>query len=140
VLKSSARALIDRKVRVQTSGLTPEVPTDAKWAVFILRQLIDNSVKYGASSLEFSAQSREANVALLMRDNGVGIPAWDIDHIFEKGFTGENGRRFGQATGLGLYLSQKLCAKLGMEIRAYSQPGEGTTMELIFPRRDPLDG
>jgi signal transduction histidine kinase len=137
-LKGSARQLIARKVRVQSAGLELMAPTDAKWTVFILRQLIDNSVKYGASSLEFSAVQNDGSVTLSLRDDGIGIEAKDLGHIFDKGFTGENGRRFGRATGLGLYLCRKLCSKLGLEIAAQSTPGEGTVMRIVFPERDPF--
>ncbi|MDR1184708.1 MAG: sensor histidine kinase [Coriobacteriales bacterium] len=136
VLKSNSRLLIAHKISIHTANLAFGVLTDAKWTVFILRQLIDNSVKYGASSLEFTAKENEGSVTLLLRDNGVGIEEKDLDRIFEKGFTGENGRRFGKATGLGLYLCKKLCDKMGLEILAQSKPGEGTTMEIVFPRRN----
>jgi signal transduction histidine kinase len=137
-LKSSARQLIAKKMRVQTTGLDLPVLTDAKWTVFILRQLIDNSVKYGASALEFSAEPSVGSVALLLSDDGIGIEEKDLDRIFDKGFTGENGRRFGKATGLGLYLCRKLCQKLGLGIDARSVIGEGTVVRIVFPERDPF--
>jgi signal transduction histidine kinase len=137
-LKGSARLLIAKKVRVHSTGLEATVLTDAKWTVFILRQLIDNSVKYGAANLEFSAEQHDGSTALAMRDDGIGIEEKDLGRIFDKGFTGENGRRFGASTGLGLYLCRKLCLKLGLEIGAQSAPGEGTTMRLVFPERDPF--
>jgi signal transduction histidine kinase len=138
VLKSNSRLLIDHHVRVKTANLDHTVLTDAKWTAFILRQLIDNSVKYGASSLEFSAEELSGSVAFFMRDDGIGIEERDLDRIFDKGFTGENGRRFGRATGLGLYLCRKLCDKLGLDISAQSVVGEGTTMRIVFPQRTPL--
>jgi signal transduction histidine kinase len=137
-LKRRARQLIARGIRVDTQGLSLTVLTDTKWTLFILCQFIDNSIKYGTSTLAFSAVRREGGVALSVRDDGVGIEEKDIDHIFEKGFTGENGRRFGKATGLGLYLCRKLCVKLGLTIGAQSMPGEGTTLEIFFPQRDPF--
>jgi signal transduction histidine kinase len=137
-LKSDARQLIAHKTHVHTHELDHTVLTDAKWTVFILRQLIDNSIKYGASNLEFSAEQRDGCVVFALRDDGVGIEEKDIARIFEKGFTGENGRRFGKATGLGLYLCQKLCDKLGLAISAQSTPGKGTTISVTFPKRDPF--
>jgi signal transduction histidine kinase len=103
-----------------------------------LRQLLENSVKYGASSLEFSSDPHEGGTVLLVRDDGIGIEEKDLGRIFDKGFTGEQGRRFSKATGLGLYLCQKLCFKLGLGISAQSTPGEGTTMKIVFPNRNPL--
>jgi signal transduction histidine kinase len=138
VLKSNASLLIDNHVSVRTDGLNHTVLTDAKWTAFILRQLIDNSVKYGATSLEFFAEELSGGVAFFMRDNGIGIEEGDLDRVFDKGFTGENGRRFGRATGLGLYLCRKLCDKMGLDISAQSTVGEGTTMRIVFSQRAPL--
>jgi signal transduction histidine kinase len=138
VVKGAARLLISQHIRIQTSDLALEVPTDAKWVVFILRQLVNNSVKYGATQLEFFSEQHDGSVSLFVRDNGIGISAKDLDHVFEKGFTGENGRHLGRATGLGLYLCQKLCTKLGLGISAHSKLDEGTTIEIVFPRRDPF--
>jgi signal transduction histidine kinase len=139
VLKGNARQLIAKKIRVHMDELDCEVLTDAKWMVFILRQLIDNSVKYGSSNLTFSAEQHAGSVTLSVRDDGIGIDEKDIDRVFDKGFTGENGRRFGRATGLGLYLCRKLCVKLGLEISAHSTLGEGTVIRIVFPQRRPFD-
>jgi signal transduction histidine kinase len=106
--------------------------------VFILRQLLENSVKYGASNLEFSADQHEHGEVLFVRDDGIGIEEKDLGRIFDKGFTGEQGRRFGRATGMGLYLCQKLCFKLGLGISVQSTPGEGTIMEIVFPNHSPF--
>jgi signal transduction histidine kinase len=73
-----------------------------------------------------------------MRDDGVGIPEKDVDRVFDKGFTGENGRRFGRSTGLGLYLCKKLCTKLGLGLRISSKLGEGVLAEIVFPKGEPL--
>jgi signal transduction histidine kinase len=137
-LKSSSRLLIAHRVKVRTVGLERRVLTDTKWMVFILRQLLENSIKYGASNLEFFADQHERGEVLLVRDDGVGIEEKDLGRIFDKGFTGEQGRRFGKATGMGLYLCQKLCFKLGLGISAQSTPGEGTAMEIVFPNRNPF--
>ncbi|MDR0347629.1 MAG: sensor histidine kinase [Coriobacteriales bacterium] len=138
VLKGSARQLIAKKIRVHTEELDYTVLTDVKWTTFILRQLVDNAVKYGATNLTFSAEEQVGSVALLVRDDGVGIEEKDLARIFDKGFTGENGRRFGRSTGLGLYLCRKLCEKMGLEIAARSVVGEGTVIEIVFPQRGPF--
>ncbi|NOV61427.1 signal transduction histidine kinase [Clostridium beijerinckii] len=70
---------------------------------------------------------------LFIEDNGVGIIEKDIDRVFEKGFTGENGRRFSKSTGMGLYLCEKLCLKLGLKISIASEVNKGTKVILIFP-------
>jgi signal transduction histidine kinase len=139
VIKNNARLLIAHKVKVRNTGLAHTVLTDAKWTTFILRQIIDNAVKYQATTLGFSARAEADGVRLCVRDDGVGISDADIGRIFEKGFTGENGRRFGRATGLGLYICYRLCQRLGLGIAARSAPGQGTVIELYFPRRHPLE-
>ncbi|MDR1928023.1 MAG: sensor histidine kinase, partial [Oscillospiraceae bacterium] len=136
VLRQDAKRLIARKISVQTEDLTHTVRTDAKWLRFILRQMIDNSIKYGATRLEFVSRESAGGIVLLLRDNGVGIPTQELARVFEKGFTGENGRRFGRSTGLGLYLCRLLCQKMGLELAASSVPGEGATMEIRFPLND----
>jgi signal transduction histidine kinase len=136
-LKSGAKYLIGRKIRIRTRNLSHEVFTDPKWLSFIIWQLIENSVKYGCSGIEFSGVQNTGSVSLFIRDDGVGISEKDIDRVFEKGFTGENGRRFGRSTGLGLYLCKKLCTKLGLGIAIASTPEEGVVAELIVPKSGP---
>lgn len=109
--------------------------TDKKWIVFILNQLILNSVKYRSEtpSLRFYTHRGKDNIVLTIEDNGTGIPAEDLPRIFEKGFTGSNGRDHGKATGMGLYLCKKLCDRLGILLTARSVYGKGTEMILTFP-------
>ncbi|MDR2131826.1 MAG: sensor histidine kinase [Clostridiales Family XIII bacterium] len=137
-LKNGAKYLIAHKIRIRTKDLSHTVFTDPKWLSFILWQLIDNAVKYGGRNIEFSAVQNARSVALFIRDDGVGISEKDIGRVFDKGFTGENGRRFGRSTGLGLYLCRKLCAKLGLDISVESTRGEGTAVQLMFPVGEPL--
>ncbi|MDR0862351.1 MAG: sensor histidine kinase [Oscillospiraceae bacterium] len=136
VLRKNAPDLIERKISVETAELAHMVLTDGKWTDFILQQLIDNAVKYGCSRLRFYGERSANSVTLSVRDNGAGIPAQDLRRVFDKGFTGENGRRFGRSTGLGLYLCKKLCVKLGLDISVESRAGEGTTVKIVFPRSE----
>ncbi|MDR2087984.1 MAG: sensor histidine kinase [Clostridiales Family XIII bacterium] len=136
-LKNGAKYLIAHRIRIQTKDLSHTVFTDPKWLSFILWQLIDNSVKYGCKNIAFSAVQNEHSVSLFIRDDGAGISEKDIGRVFDKGFTGENGRRFGRSTGLGLYLCRKLCSKLGLDISLESAPGEGVTVKLAFPVSEP---
>ena len=76
----------------------------------------------------------ENNIVLTIEDNGVGISEKDIDRVFEKGFTGENGRKFGKSTWIGLYLCKKLCDKLGIGINLTSKEGLGTKVNIVFPQ------
>lgn len=110
--------------------------TDEKWVGFILNQLLLNSIKYRKEQdafIRFYTLKKEHSVCLIIEDNGIGIPSEDRKRIFDKGFTGTNGRTRGHATGMGLYLCQKLCIKLGIAIHAESKVGEYTKMILEFP-------
>ena len=116
-LLKNKKEFIGRKVNVNIYNLDLEVATDSKWLVFILNQIISNSIKYKKQnenlSLEIFAKKQKENVTLYIKDNGIGISKNDISRIFEKGFTGENGRIIGKkSTGIGLYLCKKLCDKL----------------------------
>ncbi|MDR1801604.1 MAG: sensor histidine kinase [Lachnospiraceae bacterium] len=132
-LKQRARYLIANKVKIETQNLEPKVLADIKWLSFILWQLMENAVKYGASTLSFTGIEGNENVLLLIEDDACGIPAKDIERIFDKGFTGENGRKIGAATGLGLYLCKTLCDKMGLGLSVKSEVGIGTTFTLVFP-------
>lgn len=111
------------------------VYTDRKWIAFILNQLVLNSVKYcsGTPVFHFYTKREKNGVNLILEDNGTGIPAEELSRIFEKGFTGSNGRNHERSTGMGLYLCRKLCDKLGIGITAESEYGTGTKMSLQFP-------
>lgn len=112
-----------------------DVYTDRKWIGFILEQMILNSVKYCSKSpqLRMYTKEKQNGVVFMLEDNGDGIPPEELSRIFEKGFTGSNGRNHERATGMGLYLCKKLCGRLGVGLSAESAPGEGTRMLLVFP-------
>lgn len=139
-VKKYARPLITAGFQVDLEGLgaTGAVAySDPKWVEFILGQLISNAVKYRSSrpKLTFTQTIADAAVTLHVRDNGVGIPAADLPRVFEKGFTGRNGRSDeAKSTGMGLYLTQKLCTRLGLGLALSSEEGMGTTVFLTFPR------
>ena len=116
-----------------------EVNTDNKWIVFILNQIIQNSIKYRkkeeGSTIEIYAKSGKENAILYIKDNGIGIKNGEITRVFEKGFTGTNGRLSNKkSTGIGLYLCKKLCNKLGIAIELNSVQNEGTEVRLVFPK------
>ncbi len=117
---------IQNKVQAEVN-CPHKVSTDKKWLLFILNQIVLNSVKYrkeeGAKIWIYTISDDEG-ISLIVRDNGVGIPKAEQKKIFEKGFTGSNGRTHERSTGMGLYLCRKLCGKLGLEIHAKSQEAE----------------
>ncbi|MCM1088891.1 MAG: sensor histidine kinase [Muribaculaceae bacterium] len=130
--------LLQSGVRIEMQETDDMVYCDEKWVCFILNQLIVNSVKYRTRQpvLKFYRINRDNQVILCVEDNGIGIDAGDLPRIFEKGFTGQNGRKAAQnATGMGLYLCKRLCDKLGIGICVHSK-GSGTIVQLIFYRND----
>lgn len=133
-IRKNSKVLIENKISVDIEELNLTVFSDRKWIDFILNQIISNSIKYKSSSpfIKFSAKENENCINLFIHDNGIGISNKDIGKVFDKGFTGENGRNFSKATGIGLYLCKKLCRKLGLEIFIHSDIG--TTVEIIFPK------
>lgn len=114
------------------------VSTDSKWIVFILGQIIQNSVKYrnkkSLLNIEVYSEPKKDNTVLYIKDNGIGIKKEEISRVFDKGFTGTNGRLAGKkSTGIGLYLCRNLCEKLGVSVNVKSTDGEGTVVSLVFP-------
>ncbi len=138
-IKKNKNALIQEKIAINIHEIDLEVRTDNKWVVFILNQIIQNSVKYRNqdrnSQIEIYAKSGKEKVMLFIKDNGIGMKKGEITRVFEKEFTGTNGRLLSKkSTGIGLYLCKKLCNKLGMGIELESAEGEGTEICLIFPQ------
>ena len=138
VIRKNKTAFIGEKIAINTHQLEITVNTDSKWIVFILNQIIQNSIKYrkekGQSEIEIDATQGKENVILSIKDNGIGIKKAEIARVFEKGFTGTNGRLSNKkSTGIGLYLCQKLCHKLGIGIELESEENKGTEVKLVFP-------
>lgn len=137
-IKKNKTMLIQEKVEINAHDLNNIIYTDSKWIIFILNQLIQNSVKYKNKerTLEIEIYSKENkdNTVLYIKDNGVGIKKNEINRVFEKGFTGTNGRLSNKkSTGIGLYLCKKLCNKLGISIELDSKENEYTEIKIIFP-------
>lgn len=137
ILKNKSN-LRNSKINVNIHDLCKEVYTDNKWAVFIISQIIQNSIKYAKNKepqIEIYAISKNDSVILYIKDNGIGIKKGEITRVFEKGFTGENGRIIGKkSTGIGLYLCKKLCDKLRLGIELNSEKDIGTEIRIIFPK------
>lgn len=132
----SKQLFIQSGAGVSVQGLEQQVYSDGKWVEFILNQILINAVKYrrGTPQIRISAYEENGGVTLEVWDNGAGISPEDLPRIFDKGFTGQNGRAEEKSTGIGLYLCRKLCIKLGMTIRAESVLGEYTRILLFFPK------
>lgn len=137
-IKKNKSALIQEKISINIHDLDLEVNTDNKWIIFIVNQIIQNSIKYmkkdEISEIELYSKKGKENVILYIKDNGIGIPRGEVSRVFEKSFTGTNGRSTNKkSTGIGLYLCRKLCKKLGIAIEITSVQNEGTEVKLVFP-------
>lgn len=137
-IKKNKTILIQEKVEINAHNLDSLVNIDSKWIVFILNQIIQNSVKYRnkniKSNIEIYSEQRKENTILYIKDNGIGIKKGEITRVFEKGFTGTNGRLAEKkSTGIGLYLCKKLCDKLAILIELNSEQGKGTEIRIVFP-------
>ena len=133
-VRENRDSLILNGFRVQVDIGEMKVRTDRKWLVFMLGQIISNTVKYacrGERVIRFTASEEEGRVKLSVEDNGIGIAAEDLPRVFEKSFTGKNGRTTA-ATGMGLYLCRKLCGELGHRITAESEEGKYTRIVIEF--------
>lgn len=140
LIKKSKYLLIQNQMQI-TINCEETVHTDKKWLIFIINQLLFNAVKYkkqGAGEILFKTNVSKDCTHLIIRDNGIGINGHELPRVFDKGFTGTNGRDTGKATGFGLYLCRKLCAKLGLLIEAVSVEGEYTEMIITFPKNSYL--
>ncbi len=138
-IKKNKSILIQENISINIHDMDLDVFTDNKWIVFILNQLIQNSTKYmkqeGRKEIEMYAKQGNERVILYIKDNGIGIKKGEITRVFEKGFTGTNGRILNKkSTGIGLYLCKKLCDKLGIRIELNSVQNEGTEISLVFPQ------
>lgn len=136
VVKKNYRDFIYKKIKIEINDINEFVYSDGKWIEFILNQIIGNSIKYSTNrdpSISIYSRKTSNFIMLTIEDNGIGIDDKDINRIFEKGFTGDNGRRFRKSTGMGLYICKKLCSKLNLKISISSELGKGTKVTLIFP-------
>lgn len=131
-VKKYASLLIRKRISVEFRESGTRVITDGKWLYIVLGQILSNSIKYTPQGGTISIWMQEN--CLNISDTGIGIQAQDLPRLFEKGFTGENGRQFSKSTGQGLYLCKMIMDKLSHEIRVTSKEGEGTTVTLDFLR------
>ncbi len=143
-IKKNKKQLMNEKISLDLHDLDIEVKTDNKWIVFILNQIVQNSIKYrkqdSTLEIEIYAQQGKNNNILYIKDNGIGIKKGEITRVFEKGFTGTNGRLSNKkSTGIGLYLCKKLCEKIGIAIELNSVQNEGTEIRIVFPNDSHID-
>lgn len=139
-----AGIFVAKKLSLSYEGTDATVLTDEKWLGFVIGQILSNALKYTRTGsieiwLEDERGKRTSNTApaiLVIADTGIGIQAEDLPRIFEKGYTGVNGREDNRATGIGLYLSRKILKKLGHEITVDSQVDKGTEVRLSLWKKE----
>ena len=115
------------------------ITSDRKWIRYVIAQFVTNAVKYTFEKnkkVYFETSIEEKQIIFSVRDEGIGIPASDIKRVTKAFFTGENGRKTGESTGMGLYLAQEICSRLGHEIDVESSIGKGTTVSIKFDRQE----
>lgn len=134
-IKNNSFFLIKNKIEVVARNLNYNVYTDGKWIIYVIDQLINNAIKYSKEDgkIEFYAEDNKDYIKLNIKDNGIGIAKEDIDRIFNKGFTGSNGRnKVYKSTGMGLYFTKKVLNKLEQEVTVESIKGEYTLFNIYF--------
>ncbi len=126
-VKKFASEFIDRRIRLEYDSVDIQTVTDEKWFAFVVEQLLSNALKY---TREGSIKIYSEGKVLCIKDTGIGIAPEDLPRVFDKGYTGCNGRTDRRASGLGLYLCRRICQNLGIDISISSTVGEGTTVRL----------
>ena len=130
--------LLDNKVEFIVDKTNYKVFTDSKWLEFILNQIINNSIKYKRnidnSYIKIYVKDNLDTTVLIIEDNGIGIKTSDIRQVFDKTFTGTNGREKTTSTGMGLYIAKNLCKKLGHKIEIESKENEYTRVFITFAK------
>ncbi|SFU79343.1 hypothetical protein SAMN04487886_11666 [Clostridium sp. DSM 8431] len=136
-IRKYSKILIKKRVKIVKENLDLDVYSDRKWIEFILGQIISNSLKYldkDEKILEFKCTENDNSITLMIKDNGIGIEDKYLDKVFDKGFTGNNGRQIKNATGIGLYLCKKLSDKIHLNIKISSKQREYTAVYITFPK------
>ena len=133
-LRKFSGQFIHRRIRLEYAPLGVRVITDEKWLMFVIEQVLSNALKYTPAGGVISIEMRDPKI-LCIRDTGIGIAPEDLPRIFEKGYTGYNGRGDKKASGLGLYLCRRICQNLGHGIAARSTLDQGTEIAIDLNQR-----
>ncbi|MFR1517925.1 MAG: sensor histidine kinase [Clostridia bacterium] len=135
-VRKYAGQFIRKKIKLDYTPVACKILTDEKWFLFVVEQVLSNALKYTKSGT--ISVMMDASETLCIKDTGMGIAPEDLPRIFEKGYTGYNGRSDKKASGIGLYLCRRICRNLGHRISAESAVGQGTAIRIDF-RRAKLD-
>lgn len=134
-VKKYSQMFILQDVKLNYKPVERRVLTDEKWLAFVIEQLLSNALKYTGQKEHPAISIYTEGECLVIEDTGIGIWAEDLPRVFEKGFTGYNGREDKKSTGIGLYLCKTVTDKLRHEIRLDSEVGKGTKAYIGFGRR-----
>lgn len=135
-VRKYSQMFILKKIRLEYRPCGEMVLTDEKWLVFVLEQLLSNALKYTQNGWISIYKEEDGEGRLVIEDTGIGIQKEDLPRIFEKGFTGYNGRMDKKSTGIGLYLCKTICEKLNHRISVTSEAGKGTKIYLGWKREE----
>ncbi|MEO2076104.1 MAG: sensor histidine kinase [Bacillus sp. (in: firmicutes)] len=135
IIKAESKTFISKRIKVTFDTQQMKISSDKKGLAFIIKQILLNSLKYSNDHTEIHLMINNGTRQLIIKDQGIGIPPEDLPRVFEKGFTGKNGRIVQRSTGMGLYLAKKTAEKLGHELTILSTVGTGTQAVLHFPER-----
>lgn len=132
--------LIENDIELDVKVNDENVLTDSKWLEFMLNQIINNSIKYRnqdkKACIKITTEKIDNKVTLSIYDNGIGIKKSDLPQIFNKSYTGDNGRKVAKSTGMGLYIVKNLCEKLGHKLDVESEYGKFTKVQITFYEND----
>lgn len=138
VLVKNKDYILENNIELKVEDLNHFIYTDSKWLEFILNQIINNSIKYKDnkkdSYIRIYTETVEDKISLIIKDNGIGIIESDIKRVFDKTFTGSNGRNNASSTGMGLFIAKNLCNKLGHQINIESIKDEYTLVSIVFSK------
>lgn len=135
-IKKHAKIFVNKHIDVTMFEEKQYIQSDEKWLTYILDQIVSNSLKYTmeGGSIRFAFEEDGKERVLHVIDTGVGIAPEDIGRVFDKGFTGSNGRYYAKSTGMGLYLAKQMAIKLGHDILIVSEEGVYTKVSIHFPK------
>ena len=135
--------LLENKINFIVENVDYKILTDSKWLEFILGQIVNNSIKYKRniddSYIKIYVQEKQEKTILIIEDNGIGIKESDLKQVFDKSFTGENGRNSSSSTGMGLFIAKNMCKKLGHKIDIESVYNEYTKVYITFAKNKYYD-
>lgn len=138
VTNNNKKALIRNSIFPKITGEATEIKSDNKWLSFVINQIVINAIKYtkvakrAKRTIIFTISEETSKFVLSIEDNGIGIPKEDLGRVFNAFFTGKNGRKTSESTGMGMYLSKQICTELGHELTVEAEEGKGTIFHITF--------